>query len=309
MTQGQHFPLRNHLAQYHDPSDDEDGELSPSDGYFGSNNSIPDAVLILNPPHFESEPSSNHSKAKEAARESSSHGTNSPSETRYTSYTPATTHTPAASSRDSESAYNGSTSRYRDREDELSERSPLLEEPPPLYDDAVAERTPSNHMNGPINPTAPVRGGHESMQVREPVSSSRTSDFGSRSTPESRAIVVDNRTGKIYDEESNPTLPQRSRRRGCCGRRKAQKDGRSRFKRFLSFLLGTILAIWLIVHLAKIAKHARGVLDVLPFYIHSSASPATNHALTALPNTQLPYQRPPPTSSQRPNTKSRIPPT
>jgi hypothetical protein len=265
MTQGQQFPLRNHPAQYHDLSDDEDEDLSPSDGYFGANNSIPDTILIPNPSLPQADPSSNNSKAKEAARESSSQGTNSPSDNRYASYTPATTPTPATSSRDSESAYNGSTNRYRDSEDELSERSPLLEEPPPLYDDAMAERAPSNNMNGSNNPISSPQGGYESMQVREPVSSPRTSGFGGRSAPESMAIAVDNRTGKIYDEESDPACPQRSRRRGCRGRQRVRKEGHSQFKRVLSLLFGAILAVWLIVHLAKIAKHAHGVLDVLPF--------------------------------------------
>ena len=290
MTQGQQFPARHTPAQYHDLSDDENEDLSPSDGYFGSNNSVPNTVLIPDPSYPQPEPSSSSSKAKEAARESNSSGTDSPPDTRYASYTPATTHTPATSSRDSESAYNGSTSRYRESEDELSERSPLLEEPPPLYDDAMAERAASNNVNGSNSAVSSPRSGYESMQVREPVSSFRTSGFGGRSAPQSMAVGVDNRTGKIYDEESRTALPQRSRRRGCCGRQQVQKEGRGRCRRFLSFLLGTILAVWLVVHLATVAKHAHGVLDAFSLQLFHPGRPATDHAFIELPDTQLPHQ-------------------
>ena len=265
MTQGQQFPPVNHPAQYHDLSDDEDEDLSPSDGYFGGNNSVPNTVLIPDPSHPQTDPRSSTSKAKEATRESNSSATDSPSEARYASYTVATVHTPATSSRDSESAYNGSTSRYRDSEDALSERSPLLEEPPPLYDEAMAERAPSSNMNGSNNHMPTPQREYESMQVREPVSSFRTSGFGGRSMPQRMTVGVDNRTGKIHDEESDPVLPQRSRRRGCSGKQKAPKEGCRRFKRFLALLFGLILAIWLIAKLAK-AKHAPGVLDVLSIY-------------------------------------------
>jgi hypothetical protein len=263
MTRGQRFPSRNPPSQYHDILDDQDDSLSPSDGYFGGNNPVPDALLIPDPSHPQTYPS-NSSKAAEAARESNSSGASSPLDVRYASYTPATTHTPATSSRDGESAYNGSTSRYQASQDELSERSPLLEEPPPLYDDAVAEMAPGDAMSVSHHLTSPPQGERESMQVREPVSSFRAPESGGRCAPKNIAIVVDNRNGKSYDEELHLALPRRPKRRCCCSRQKAQKKGRGRFKRFLSFLLGAILALWLLVHLAKRAKHARGVLDILP---------------------------------------------
>ena len=293
MTRGQQFPPVNHPAPYHNLSDDEDEDLSPSDGYFGGNNAVPNTVLIPDPSHPQTDPSSSTSKAKEAARESNSSATDSPSDVHYAAYTPATTHTPATSSRDSESAYNGSTSRYRDSEDALSERSPLLEEPPPLYDEAMAERAPSSNMSGTNNHMPPPQREYESMQVREPVSSFRTSGFGGRNTSQGMAVGVDNRTGKIYDEESDPVLPQRSRRPGCSGKRrpgcsgnrKAPEEGRRRFKRCLALLFGLILAIWLIAKLAKAAKHAHGVLDVLSIYCLNSKRLLANHAFTALPRT------------------------
>ena len=276
MTRGQRFPPRDPPSQYHDILDDQDDSLSPSDGYFGSNNSVPDALLIPDPSGPQIYPS-NSSKAAEAARESNSPGASSPSDVRYASYTPATIHTPATSSRDSESAYNGSTGRYQISQDELSERSPLLEEPPPLYDDAVAEMAPGNSVNASHHLTSPPQSGCESMQVREPVSSLRAPESGGRSAPQSIAIVVDNRNRKSYDEELDLALPRRPKRRGCCSRQKAQKKGRSRFKRFLSFLLGTILALWLLVHLAKRAKHAHGVLDILPLCTLNFVRAVTNH--------------------------------
>ena len=306
MTRGQRFPPRNPPSQYHDIPDDQDDSLSPSDGYFGGNNPVPDALLIPDPSHPQTYPSGS-SKAAEAARESNSSGASSPLDVRYASYTPATTHTPAASSRDGESAYNGSTSRYQPSQDELSERSPLLEEPPPLYDDAVAEGAPGNSMNVSHHLTSP-QGGCESMQVREPVSSFRAPESGGRCAPKSIAIVVDNRNGKSYDEELHLALPQRPKRRRCCSRPKAQKKGRSRFKRVLSLLLGTILALWLLVHLAIRAKHARGVLDILPLCTLNLAKAATNHSFTALPNAQCPSKRPF-SNSRCPKPKSRIPPT
>jgi hypothetical protein len=287
MTRGQRFPCRNPPSRYHDISDDQDDGLSPSDGYFGGNNSVPDTLLIPDPSHPQTYPSGS-SKATEASRESNSSGAGSPLDVRYASYTPATTHTPATSSRDSESAYNGSTSRYQPLQDELSERSLLLEEPPPLYDDAVADGAPGNTMNASHHHTPPPRGEYESMQVREPVSSFRAPEAGGRCASKSIAIVVDSRNGKSYDEELHLALPQRPKRRGCCSRQKAQKRGRSRFKRSLSFLLGTILALWLLVYLAKRAKHARGVLDILPLCTLNFARPATNHSFTALPNAQCP---------------------
>jgi hypothetical protein len=286
MTRGQRFPPRNPPSQYHDISDDQDDSLSPSDGYFGGNNPVPDALLIPDPSHPQTYPSSS-SKAAEAAREFNSSGASSPLDVRYGSYTPATTHTPATSSRNSESAYNGSTSRYQTSQDELSERSPLLEEPPPLYDDAVAEMAPGNTMDVSHHLTPPPQGGRESMQVREPVSSFRAPESGGRCAPKSIAIVVDNRNGKSYDEELHLALPRRPKRRCCCSRQKAQKKGRSRFKRFLSFLLGAILALWLLVHLAK-AKQARGVLDILPLCTLNFARAATNHSFAALSNAQCP---------------------
>jgi hypothetical protein len=270
MTRRQQFPPRNHPAPYQDLSPNEDEDLSPSDGYFGGNNPIPNTILIPNPPTSQINPSSSSSKATEAARESNSA---SPSETRYASYTPATTYTPATSSRGSESAYNGSASRYHDSEDGLSERSPLLEEPPPLYDDAVSQRAPSNNMNGTNSPTSPPRSGREPMQVREPVSSFRISGCGGRSASKSMIVGVDSRTGKVYDEESESVIPRQSRRRGCCRRREPQKGGRGRFKRFLSCLLGTILAIWLLVHLAK---RAHGVADILSFFFLSEGCKTSN---------------------------------
>jgi hypothetical protein len=263
MTQGRRFPPMDPPSQYHDILDDQDDGLSPSDGYFGDNNSVPDALLIPDPSRPQIYPSGS-SKAAEAERESHPSGASSPSDVRYASYTPATTHTPTISSRDSESAYSGSTSRYQASQDGLSEHSPLLEEPPPLYDDAVAEGAPGSSRNVSHQLTPPPRGGCESMQVCEPVSSFRAPESGSRCAPKSIAIVVDNRNGKSYDEELHLALPQRPKRRGCCSRRKAQKKGRSRFKRFLSLLLGAILALWLLVHLAKWVKHAHGVLDILP---------------------------------------------
>jgi len=263
MTRSQRFPPRNPPSQYHDISDDQDDGLSPSDGYFGGNNSVPDTLLIPDLSHPQTYPSGS-SKATEASRESNSSGASSPSDVRYASYTPATTHTPATSSRDNESAYDGSTSRYQPLQDELSERSLLLEEPPPLYNDVVADGAPGNTMNASHHLTSPPRGECESMQVREPVSSFRAPESGGRSAPKGIAIVVDSRNGKSYDEELHLALPQRPKRRGCCSRQKAQKKGRSRFKRFLSILLGTILALWLLAHLAKRSKHAHGVLDILP---------------------------------------------
>jgi hypothetical protein len=275
MTRGQRFPPRTPPSQYHDISDDDqDDGLSPSDGYFGGNNSVPDTLLIPDLSHPQMYPSGS-SKATEASRESNSSRTNSPSDVRYASYTPATTHTPITSSRDSESAYNGSTSRYQALQDELSERSLLLEEPPPLYNDAVADRAPGNTLNASHHLTSPPRGECESMQVREPVSSFRAPESGGRCAPKSIAIVVDSRNGKSYDEELHLALPQRPKRRGCCSRQKAQKKGRSRFKRFLSFLLGTILALWLLAYLVKRAKHAHGVLDILSS-LHSQLCKTSN---------------------------------
>src|SRR2546423_1985149 len=229
MTRSQRFPPSHAPAQYHDRSDDEGEALSPSDGYFGGNNSVPNTLLIPNPSYPQSDPSSNSSKAKEAAREPNYAGANTPPDVHHDPYTPATVHTPATSSRDSESAYNGSTSRYRDAVDELSERSPLLEESPPLYDDAIAERAPRDIVNGSNTAVPLPRSEYESMQVREHVSSFRTSGFGSRSAPRNMPVGVDSRTCKIYDVESEAVLPQRSRRRGCCGRRKAQHERRRRF--------------------------------------------------------------------------------
>src|SRR4051812_966038 len=141
MTRGRRFPPRNPPSQYHDISEYQDDGLSPSDGYFGGNNPVPDTLLIPDPSGSQTYPSGN-SKAAEAARESHYSGASTPSDVRYASYTPATTHTPVTSSRDSESAYNESTNRHQTSQDELSERSPLLEEPPPLYDEAVADRAP-----------------------------------------------------------------------------------------------------------------------------------------------------------------------
>ena len=271
MTRGQQFPPTNPPAQYHDLSDDDDQDLSPSDGYFRGNSSIPNTLLIPDPSSYP-QASSSESKAKEAAREADYPETNSPSTVRYASYTPATTHTPATSSRDSESAYNGSTSRYGDAEDELLQRSPLLDEAPPMYDEAMAERASGSSMNGSNNAVPPPHTEYQSMQVRDPVSSFRTSGFGGTSTPQHTVVGVDTRTGKIYDEESDPALPRRSRRRRCCGKRSAPKERRNKCKRLVLLLLGSVLVIWLFGHLVWIRRLAHGVLDALAIVLVSNSA-------------------------------------
>ena len=266
MTQGHNLPLADSFEHPYDLSDDEQ-DISPSDGYFGANNNVPNTVLVPDPA-TENDATSN-GKAREAAQEARSSGINSSSDTRYTSYTPATTYTPATSSRNSESAYNGSASRYRDSEDDISERSPLLEEPPPQYEDAMSGRSPNSNMNGSGGPASPTRGAYETMQVREPVSSFRTPAFSNRQAPQSMTNGVDDDAGRIYDEESDPVIikPARCRRRGCCGARTERRKGGGRFRKILSLLLGTILVIWLIVHLAQRA-HRQKVRVNARFTVH-----------------------------------------
>lgn len=279
MTQGHPFAPTNYPAQYHDLENGQDEDLSPSDGYFGSNNSIPDTVLIPNP-------SVSSFKAQEAATESSSDGPQSPLETRYMAYTPATTYTPATSSRGSQSAYDGSVSGYRNSEQALSERSPLLEEPPPLYDDAVAQAAGSSGLTGRDNPVSSPHSGCNSIQVREPVSSLSNSVSAGSGVPQSMSVGVDNCSRKAHDEESDPARPRRSRCRGCCGRKKDRKKRHSRFRRFLALLLGTVLAIWLISDLAKIAIHFYRVFHVFFSYpLKLQGQQLTGYSKRTLPRT------------------------
>lgn len=247
MTQNNLFSYPNSSSDQPCPSDDEDQDLSPSDGYFGGNHSIPDTVLVPSSAQPQIYPDDS-SKPDEAAKDAAPHGQ---SDKQFATYTPATTHTPASSDQDSASAYNGSTGRYRDTDDTVSERSPLLEEPPPVYEDAVASRARSSNINGMASSSPASREGYETMQVRQPVSYLRAATFGGRQSPQS--MVDPDRVvfGTRYDEESDPAILRSWRRRGCCGGRRVKREGSSRLKRFLSLLALAALALWLIVHLAQ----------------------------------------------------------
>ena len=212
---------------YHSPVDEEEADLSPTDGYFGSNNSVPDTVLV---PDAVYTPATSEGSAKEDEVKRSSDKKN-------TTYT-----------------------RYRD---DPNERSPLLEGPPPMYEEAMSSTAQSTSSPAPQQPT----------NVREPVPSFRTSPYGTadsieslidhpidRSSEPSEPLLV---RGKSYDEEAPPiVIRSPSKKRGCCGQRKQgrsqgccgqRKQGRSRCctcRSVLSFFLGLALVIWLIVHFA-----------------------------------------------------------
>lgn len=204
-------------------SDDEDPN-SPSDGYFSNSSHVPSNLLVPDP---ESQTSN---KAREA--ESESH-----SPTSYRQPEPEAPHpirnqnityTPTSSSRS---------------EDSFTESSPLLEEPPPMYEDAMAGR-----------PRSDVRAIH-----RIGYGSTNTSNVGSAPfipgqprPPQSMADHPQNES-HVYDEESALAEPSQQTRRGCFGRRGrnleaeiTRKPRRSLFKRLLLFLAGFLCVLWFI---------------------------------------------------------------
>ena len=263
MTLGRQVPLRGSTLESEALLDDNDDqeELSPSDGYFGHSNTVPAAVFVPDP-SLPNHPRG-ESKAQEAAREANLSGFSSPQGTRYTPYTPATTHAPATSSRrDSGSAYTGMGRRYLDSENGEAHPTTLIDEPPPLYADAVAETaqpsiSPSTAAQPPVNaselesaPPRPRSPRGRTWNVGEPLSSFRTAAFGGGAArPQSMAdadadadatslthspelLVIDEHPGSEYDEESSPVLPRWERgrrvqsrgREGCCGKRKQPKE-------------------------------------------------------------------------------------
>lgn len=206
-------------------NDDEDPN-SPSDGYFSNSSHVPSNILIPDP---ESSQSQSSSKAHEAESDSQSPTSYRHSEPERSSPT-----------RNENLIYTPTSSRRS--EAELTESSPLLEEPPPLYEDAVAGRPrPDN-----LNPTTMGYGTTQNHNVGH-------ASFIPGRLREPQSMVDHPRNDPLpYDEETaSPEQAYQTRRRWFGWRRRRDLDSelqpkrrRSLFKRVLIFLAGFLCVVW-----------------------------------------------------------------
>jgi len=265
MTQGQSPP---HSYSHADPgafSGDEEFSLPPADGYFnGNDNAAPSTVMVPDLAAQSRGSGGGDSKAADMARERRyDSDPSSPLESSFP-YTPATTDSPASSPRQgSNGTYAGSAGRHHDHEKKIPVAPTVLEEPPPLYDDAVSQGTPSSASGGSA-PSPPT--GYRPMNVREPFPPFQARAFGHQDPPQSGAdqpllLDIDGNSHEDLDDKGlAPAQPGPPKRRGCAGRKQTQRQGGrcggwrrghegrpARRIRLFWLLLIPVLALWLVI--------------------------------------------------------------
>ncbi|KAL9114896.1 MAG: hypothetical protein Q9227_001139 [Pyrenula ochraceoflavens] len=233
MVRHAEYPARSFSPHPSEDSENEDVN-SPSDGYFSNTSHVPSDILV---PDENNMTSASSDKAREAASESQSptsyrHSGPShdlPIRNNHTVYTPSTSrdnhtvYTPSTS-RDNHTVYTPSTS--QDSEDGYTESSPLLQEPPPLYEDAMAgRRRPDLHSS---SAGAYGTNGHNQNVGSLPFIPENPNEGRQ---PQSMADRPPNPgRSDIHDEEAARTEALRPKKRGCFGWRKRGQNPNYRRK-------------------------------------------------------------------------------
>ena len=211
MTRDRQLPPRNF-----DDEEDASESLSPSDGYFSGRSQLPQNAYVADP----SQPNT-VSKTQEAGGHYGG-PPNAQAGRNNVIYTPSASSQAASSPRFAPEPYH--------------DQSPLLQEPPPGYEAAIADRVPQSQ------PPSTQASGHSTMNVSEP------------DVPDSSGPQRMSDRWVVYEGEA---LPTRGRRRGCGGRRRDRRPRRSALKFLLFFLIGVVFGSWLIgtlIHKARLVS-------------------------------------------------------